>query len=175
MSHKSSLATQVTVSFVWDKVVRLTHWSVVLIVVANWFFNEGGETAHRYLGYTAMVLIVLRLLWSLTGAKAPARFRDLIPTPKGFYRHFQEIKKRQEGSHRGHNAFGLLAVWLMWGCIIALGVTGILDDTNWGIDAGVSDWHEALADFLQIIVVLHIIAVILTSWWFRRNLVKSMR
>lgn len=175
MKTKRTENTQATTEFVWDKVVRITHWAVAFIVISNLFFNKGGATAHRYLGYTALGLIACRLLWSLTLAKSPARFRDLIPTISGFREHAKEIKQRQEGHHRGHNAFGLLAVWAMWGCIVALAVTGLLDDTDWGIDNDISDWHEGIANMLQIIVVLHVSAVLATSWWFKRNLVKAMR
>lgn len=174
MNSNNRPSAAIGTNFVWDKWVRLTHWSVALIVLVNLFVNKGGETPHRYLGYTALGLIVGRLLWSLTWAKKPARFRDLIPTIQGFREHFKEIKQREEGNHRGHNAFGLLAVWAMWGCILALGVTGYLDDTDWGIDNDINDWHAAFATLLQVIIVLHVSAVLATSWWFRRNLVKSM-
>lgn len=161
--------------FVWDKVVRITHWSVAVIVFANLFFTKGGETPHRYLGYIALGLIGGRLLWSLTWANPPSRLLDLIPTVRGFREHLAEIKQRREGKHRGHNAFGLLAVWAMWACIVALGITGILYDSDWGIDNDIDDWHASIAEILKFIVILHIVAVLITSWWLKRNLVKSMR
>lgn len=161
--------------FAWDGVVRFTHWAVAAIVFANVFIDEAGEATHRYLGYTALGLVICRLLWSVTAAKSPARLRDLMPTIAGFGEHLSEIKQRHAGNHRGHNAFGLLAVWAMWGCIIALGVTGFLSDTDWGIDNDISDWHEAFATILQAIVVLHIIAVFATSWWLKHNLLKTIK
>lgn len=160
--------------FIWDKVVRLTHWSVAIIVIANFFITEEGESLHQYLGYTAVGLVTVRLLWAATLASYPARLRDLTPTLAGFTRHWQEIKSRQATQSTGHNAFGLLAVWLMWGCIIGLGVTGYVSETDWGIMNDVSEWHELIATILQATVFLHIIAVFLTGWWLKYNLVKTM-
>lgn len=172
-SHKTA-TTSTNSNFVWDIVTRSTHWAVAIIVFANLFLNESGEIIHRYLGYIALGLIIIRLLWSLTLAKSPSRFIDLIPTSQGFREHVKEIKQRKEGLHHRHNAFGLLAVWAMWACIVLLGITGILYDTDWGIDNDIDDWHELVANLLQGIITLHISAVFLTSWWFKRSLVKSM-
>lgn len=161
--------------FVWDKLVRASHWLVAAIVLLNLFITEEGEDAHQYLGYLAVALIAIRLIWSATFAKSPARFLDLIPTIDGFKRHFQEIKQRKENpNHSGHNAFGLLAIWLMWVCIIGLGVTGYLSDSDWGIDNDIDDVHELFANILQATVILHVFAVFVTSWWFKRSLVKAM-
>lgn len=163
----------VSSSFVWDKLVRITHWSVAIIIFANLLVTEGGETTHRYLGYVAVGLIFCRLIWALTKAKSPARFCDLIPRFHGFSEHFLELKQRRL-THLGHNAFGLLAVWAMWLCIIALSVTGWLDDTDWGIMNDIDDWHEGIASFLQAIVFLHISAVLVTGWWTGKNLIRRM-
>lgn len=161
--------------FVWDKIVRVTHWLVAAIVLVNSFILKPGSEWHQLLGFTAVGLVMLRILWSLSFAKAPARFRDLIPTPHGLIHHFQEIIQREETSLSGHNAFGLLAIWLMWVCIFALAFTGYTAEyTEWGIMNDLNDWHQYCVWLLQSIVILHIFAVFVTSWWFKRNLVKPM-
>lgn len=162
-------------SFVWDKWVRLSHWLVAAIVLLNLFITEEGEQTHQYLGYVAVTLVFIRIIWSLSWAKAPARFSDLIPTISGLKSHIKEIRQRQESSsHIGHNDFGLLAIWFMWFCIVGLGISGYLSDTDWGIDNDIDDIHELIANLLQAVVILHVFAVFLTSWWFKRSLLKAM-
>lgn len=168
--------------FVWDKTVRLTHWLVALCVFANWFLTDHGADAelyaghmlHEYVGYFAVFLIVLRLLWSVSLAKKPARLRDLLPTPAAMKKHWQEMRYRQAPDEPGHNAFGLLAIWGMWSLVLAIALSGYLMDTDWGIDHDVDVAHAILNKLLMALVCLHVSAVVLTSWWCRYNLVRPM-
>lgn len=170
-----------TGKFVWDKVVRLTHWGVALAVSANLFLLKPGGTAHQVLGYTAIALVVLRLAWAVGGARKPARLRDLLPTPGNALHHLRDLRRGEDSAEPGHNAFGLLAVWAMWGCIALLAFSGYhtAAETDWyysfsllGYD--LDDWHGIIAKLLMGIVVLHILAVILTGLRIRRNLVRPM-
>lgn len=162
-------------NFTWDRIVRSTHWLVALSIFANLFFNKGGGQIHIILGYLAGGLVIFRLLWAITLAKYPARFRDLIPTPKGLAHHLHEIKNKKEETI-GHNHFGLLAIWVMWLLLFALIFTGyhIQNDTEFYYEYNLDDVHEKLALALKMIVGLHVSAVIVTSLWFKRNLIKSM-
>lgn len=168
--------------FVWDKVVRLTHWLVAACVLSNFFLSSysssaelyAGFSLHEWIGSLAVTLVILRLIWSLTGAKKPARLRDLIPTPSGMNAHWQELRQRKASDEPGHNSFGLLAIWAMWFCLLGLGTTGWLTYSDWGFDHDIGEVHGFFAKLLQIIVILHISAVFLTWWWCRHNLLKPM-
>ncbi|MDO4435152.1 MAG: cytochrome b/b6 domain-containing protein [Cardiobacteriaceae bacterium] len=166
--------------FTWDRLVRSSHWVVAFCVLANLFWLRPASTPHQALGYLAVALVLVRLTWSVLGASEPARFRDLIPTPKGLLRHIQELKHR-EHRQNGHNHFGLLAIWLMWFCIAGLAFTGyhaaneteLLDklyDKGYELD----EIHGQIAWVLQAIVGLHVVAVILSSWWLKHDLVRPM-
>lgn len=160
--------------FVWDRVVRASHWLVALCVLLNLTITEEGESLHQFLGYGAAALVLIRLLWALSFAKKPARFCDLIPSPKAFYEHFQALATRQKESQLGHNPFGLLAIWSMWLCIFALAVSGYLSETDWGIMNDVSEVHEVFAGLLQVVVILHISAVFIMGWWFKHSFIQAM-
>lgn len=162
--------------FVWDKVVRSVHWIVAIAVFANLFATPPGSPPHQVLGYVALGLVVLRLLWSFTGAKKPARFRDLMPTVSNAKHHLQDLQRGEDTAEPGHNAFGLLAVWAMWLCIIALAFTGYhaAGETDLYYDYNLDDWHEVIANILLAIVGLHILAVIATGWRVKRNLIRPM-
>ena len=62
----------------WDLVVRLTHWGLAALVLAD-LVNEASANAwHRYLGYAAAGLIAIRLLWGFgrsPSAQLPAMLR----------------------------------------------------------------------------------------------------
>lgn len=165
-----------TRAFVWDVLVRITHWGVAAAVIANLFFTEEGENLHQVLGYVAVGLVGLRLLWAMTLAKKPARLRDLMPTPANAIHHLQELKTGKETAEPGHNAFGLLAVWTIWFCIAALAFTGYHAANYTELDERFSldKWHEFFANAMLALFILHISAIILTSWRLKRNLVRPM-
>lgn len=162
--------------FVWDKVVRLTHWLVACAVIANLFVTEPGEGVHKMMGFIAVGALLVRLLWAMTLAQAPARFRDLLPTPANAKQHAQDLLRGQETTAPGHNAFGLLAVWAMWACLAGLAFTGYhaANFTDLSDTYALDDWHEVLAKVLMFLFVLHVVAIVFTSWRLKRNLVRPM-
>ena len=72
-------ATPATTVKVWDPLVRLFHWSLAACILGA-FLVEEGDTAHRWLGYTALGLIGFRLLWGLVGGYW-SRFSSFIYSP----------------------------------------------------------------------------------------------
>ena len=89
-------------AFVWDILVRITHWGVAAAVLANLFVTPPGENVHQVLGYVAAALVAVRLLWSLTAAKKPARFRDLLPTPGNALHHLRDLQRGEDTAEQYH-------------------------------------------------------------------------
>jgi len=54
----------------WDPVVRLTHWGIAAAVIANALLTGGGSLLHVTIGWAAMALLLMRLVW---GGLAQAR------------------------------------------------------------------------------------------------------
>lgn len=160
-------------SFRWPRLVQLIHWSIALLFTANHFFVEGGEEFHEYFGWSILALVTLRLLYGISFAPTPARLRDLIPTPSGIREHLNDLKQRR--SHgAGHNPLGAMAVWMMWLCLALAAFTGWLQDTDFGYEYGVFEWHGLLVNGLFYFAGIHLLAVLFTSWRTRQNLVKTM-
>lgn len=65
---------------VWDRFVRLFHWSLVSCVLLNYFVLEQGEWQHRWVGYLACALVTARIVWGFIGSRH-ARFTDFFPKP----------------------------------------------------------------------------------------------
>jgi len=157
---------------VWSLTVRLTHWAVATGVIIN-FFNESGYW-HRLLGYACIVFVLFRLvdgLW-LTRLAASKLF---VPRFADIKTHLREIRTGQVADYHGHNPLGQLAVYVMWLLIMLLGFTGWLSRTDlyWGEDLPVQI-HEVLSNLLQLMVVLHLLAVLLMSRLQHKNLIKAM-
>jgi Cytochrome b len=90
--------------YVWDPFVRLFHWSLVTAVVLNQFVWEEGDTAHEWTGYTAALLVALRLVWGLIGTRH-ARLSDWWPTPSRLRAHAQGLLTRAPGESVGHTTY----------------------------------------------------------------------
>jgi cytochrome b len=57
----------------WDRLVRITHWSVAVAVLLNGLVTTEGGQVHVWIGHAAFALLALRLIWGFVGT-AEARF-----------------------------------------------------------------------------------------------------
>ena len=159
---------------VWDIVVRLFHWSLVACVLANLLFLEEGDPPHRWAGYIASGLVLVRIVWGFVGSHH-ARFASFFPTPSRLATHLAALKSGRHESSTGHNPAGALMMLALMGLVISLGVSGYLMGTDqfWG-EEWLEEVHEVLATLLQVAVLLHVAAALLMSRIERVNLVRAM-
>lgn len=166
----------------WDWLVRISHWSVAVLFCLNYFFispDAYSETfdvyTHVYIGYAIAMIVILRILWGFTFAKGHNRILSFFPTPKRLKTHVTELKTRETTDQPHHNAFGAVAIWFMWICLLAIVSAGWLyDNTDFGWDNDLDKLHKQLGDILFYVIILHVSAVVLTSLWLKRNLIKAM-
>ncbi len=155
--------------------MRLSHWSVAILFSLNYFFISPDEYTHVQIGYAVAVIVTVRILWGFTFARGANRILGFIPTLSGFKEHVREIRERRAPNTPAHNAFGAIAIWLMWLGLIAVPTTGwLFDNTDWGFDNDLDRVHKRLGEILFYLVCLHVAAVLLTSLWLKRNLIKAM-
>ena len=69
----------------WDPLLRCCHWSLVFVFFANSFFNEEGDDWHQWLGYYALGVVIVRLVWGFVGPRS-ARWADFWPTRRALRR-----------------------------------------------------------------------------------------
>jgi cytochrome b len=108
----------------WDPIVRITHWSIALAVLANAVVTEEGSGPHIWVGYGLAAILALRLLWGLVGP-AEARFAAFWPSPRKAIAHLRDIRTGEVTHHRSHNPLGALMVYAIWGCLLTIIATGI--------------------------------------------------
>ncbi|MGH8353813.1 MAG: cytochrome b/b6 domain-containing protein [Pseudomonas sp.] len=157
----------------WDPLVRLFHWSMAGVFIANYFFTE--DAWHRWLGYYVVAWLVVRLVWGFIGSPA-ARWADFWPTPARLAAHVRALVSLRPCHRLGHSPLGALVMILMMLLMLGLGVTGFMleeIDYFWGEDLP-RDIHELFADALLGLVCLHVSAALLESLRLRENLPLSM-
>lgn len=159
---------------VWDPFVRVFHWSLLACVLLNEFAVDDGEILHQWLGYTALALVGLRIVWGFVGTRH-ARFADFLPTPRRVLRHVTALFDGQPEHHWGHNPLGALMVFALLTTVIALGLTGWLQTTDayWGVE-WVQELHEALAEGLLWLAGLHAASALVMGRIERTRLIKAM-
>jgi cytochrome b len=108
----------------WDPVVKLTHWSIAIAVLANAVFTQEGEASHIWVGYALAAILGLRLLWGLVGP-AEARFGAFPPSPRRAFAHVGDIVSGRNREHRSHNPLGALMVYAIWGTLLVIIGTGV--------------------------------------------------
>lgn len=159
---------------VWDPLVRVFHWTLVSCVVLNSWVVEEGEWLHEWIGYTAVGLVGLRLVWGLVGSRH-ARFADWFPTPQRVRVHLKALWRGELPEHTGHNPLGALMMLTLMSLVLGLGLTGWLQGTDafWGVD-WVQELHEGMAETLVWLAALHAAAALVMGRIERTRLVKAM-
>ncbi|MES2510857.1 MAG: cytochrome b/b6 domain-containing protein [Pseudomonadota bacterium] len=161
---------------VWDGLVRLLHWLLVLSVAVAWISTLGWGLlkAHEPAGYVALAVVALRLLWGFTGSRH-ARFAQFVRAPQTVHGYALKLKSGTEPRYVGHNPLGGWMVVLLLAVVAALGITGWLYTTDyfWGM-AWLDQLHGALAWALLALIAGHLGGVLVTSIRHDENLVKSM-
>ena len=158
----------------WDPLVRLTHWSVALLVLLNGAVLEDEGQPHVWVGYAVLGLVAARLLWGLVGP-ARARFASFPPSLSAARLHVDEVMHGRERRHGSHNPLGALMAYNLWSTLLAICATGLMMESVafFGVD-WVEEAHEALFGWLMVSVGLHVSGVILESFLSGRNLVRAM-
>jgi cytochrome b len=159
---------------VWDRFVRVFHWSLVSCVVFNYFVLNDGKTTHQVVGYMAVSLVVARIVWGFVGSRH-ARFADFFPTPRRLVRH---VRAAASGNHLevvGHNPLGALMMLALMATVLALGTTGWMQtlDAYWG-EEWLQDLHRYIGNTLIGLATLHALAAIVMGRLERTRLIKAM-
>jgi cytochrome b len=160
--------------YVWDRFVRLFHWSLVTTIALNLFVLEEGEPFHQWSGYTACLLIGLRIVWGFKGSHY-AQFREFWPSIPSIRRELKGVLQGEPVTRLGHSALGALMMIALVLNVLFLGMTGYAMGTDYFFgESWLENLHAMLAVILQILVGLHVLAALLVSHIERVNLIAAM-
>ncbi len=159
---------------VWDMPVRVFHWLLVICFAGAWLTSESERLAmiHYAFGYTACLLVLIRLVWGVIGTRY-ARFSQFLKSPKAVIEHFMAMLRGHPHHDVGHNPAGGLVMFALMLLILLIGLTGFLSVKEI-MGNLVSEAHEAVSSLVLGLVIVHIIAAVGMSVIERQNLVRSM-
>jgi cytochrome b len=159
---------------VWDMPVRVFHWLLVICFAGAWLSAESErlQMIHYAFGYTAVLLVLIRLLWGLIGTRY-ARFSQFLKSPRAVMGHFMAMLRGHPHHDVGHNPAGGLVMLILMLLILLIGLTGYLSVKEF-LGNFASEAHEVVANLVLGLVIIHIIAAIGMSLIERQNLVRSM-
>jgi len=187
----------------WDPLLRLAHWGIAGVVLANYAFTKEGGSVHIALGWAGMALLLLRLIWGFVGPRE-ARFASFPPNPMAALRHLGGLLRGKAPQYPSHNPAGALMAYALWACLAVLmltglGMSGLSPFARADLEAAVAegDWsvlveedgdaegespygdvleevHEVAANLILILALLHVAGVAVESRALRRNLLAPM-
>ena len=187
----------------WDPLLRLAHWGIAGVVLANYAFTKEGGSVHIALGWAGMALLLLRLIWGFVGPRE-ARFASFPPNPMAAWRHLGGLLRGKAPQYPSHNPAGALMAYALWACLAVLmltglGMSGLSPFAQADLEAAVAegDWsvlveddgeaegespygdvleevQEVAANLIVILALLHVAGVAVESRAMQRNLVAPM-
>ena len=173
---------------VWDLPTRIFHWTLVGLFVFLIISGDLGDDLielHFYAGYLLSGLLLFRIIWGVIGSRH-SRFTSFVRHPKTTLKYLKGMFNGKAEHHYGHNpAGGMMVIVLL--LLLALQVaTGLVstDDVIWDgpFYSAVSDQvaeiggelHEAIQGLLQLLVVLHVAAILFHRFKYNDQLVPAM-
>jgi len=109
---------------VWDPLVRIFHWGLVLTFSIAYLTGEEESSVHIYAGYTVLGLITFRILWGFIGTRY-ARFGNFVYLPKTVILYLKGLVAKKQKHYIGHNPAGGWMVITMLLCLFVVTVTGL--------------------------------------------------
>jgi cytochrome b len=168
---------------VWDLPTRLAHWSFVIGVTISWWTAETGRLEwHRWSGYALLGVLLFRLYWGFVGSST-ARFGGFVRGPRAIGSYLRGTWQVRPG----HNPLGALSVLALLGLLLLQIVLGLFAVDVDGIESGplslyvsfetgrvCAEWHDTVFGVLQVLILLHIVAVLYYLLFKRQNLIGTM-
>lgn len=151
----------------WDKAIRIYHWSQLLLLVGLWFTAEQGYLViHQLLAYSLAALLFSRLVWGFVGSDT-ARFSHFLQSPAQLVRMWNQAK--QGIGHRGLSGYMSLVLMLLLALQFVSGLMTTDDVMTEGplYSAVSSDWssfaswfHQNNFNLLLALIAVHIAAAL---------------
>ena len=159
---------------IWDPVVRIFHWSLVLAFVIAWMSGDELQDLHEAAGYAIVGLLAIRVVWGFIGTRH-ARFSDFIYRPSAVIGYLIDTARLRARRYLGHNPAGGAMVLALIAMLAATCATGFMmtTDAYWGLD-WVEETHELAANLSVVLIGLHLVGVFVASVEHRENLVAAM-
>jgi cytochrome b len=166
------------------------HWLLVIAFAVSWWTAEHDELQyHRYSGYLLTGLLIFRLYWGFAGSTT-ARFRSFLRSPATALRYLATLRRPAQtpAAHSvGHNPAGgwsVLALLVLLLSQVSLGLFAVDVDglesgplsylVSFEVGRSCAKWHGTVFNVLQVLIALHVAAVLFYLWYRRDDLITPM-
>lgn len=106
--------------YVWDRFVRLFHWTLAVAFVVAYATGEEETWVHTYAGYLILGLLASRIIWGLVGS-SHARFADFLYSPRVMFDYLRGlVTAGNVKRYLGHSPAG---GWMVFALLISLSLT----------------------------------------------------
>lgn len=158
--------------------MRLCHWALVIAFFTAFYFrdSEWYRLIHISAGYTAGVIIAVRIVWGFL-AKGYERFSAFPPDVPAAIKYAASFFTGHAKRYIGHNPAGSIVIYAMLLMGLLTVITGVVvyNDAYLPYSSSVlENLHEYSAWTWVILVAAHISGVIVESVLHRENLVAAM-
>ena len=159
---------------VWDLPTRIFHWSLASAFLVAFVTSESEKLRdiHVIAGYSLAGLIGFRILWGFVGG-AHSRFADFLPTPGKVVGYLKSVLRGRPQHYVGHNPAGAVAIFLLLAFGLVAATSGYAAYNEIG-GHFMEELHEAAANGMMALVIIHVAGVIVSSWLHHENLVRAM-
>lgn len=175
---------------VWDPLVRVFHWTLVIGFFTAYLTEGEGETlaVHTWAGYTVLGLILVRLVWGFIGTRH-ARFSDFVYRPRVVKQYLMDVLRLHPRRYLGHNPAGGLMIVLLIVSLLFTTLSGMALFAAEEQAGPLAGWlggvghfwteafegvHEFFANFTLFLVAVHVAGVFVESLLHGENLVRAM-
>lgn len=173
---------------VWDPLVRMFHWTLVIAFFTAYFTEEDLLQVHTLAGYTVLGLIAVRFVWGLVGTRY-ARFSSFVFRPGTVIAYVKDVVALRARRYLGHNPAGGAMVILLLVSLLITTFSGMaiyaaehqagplaawLGQVSHGSKELFEGLHEFFANFTLFLVGVHVAGVIAESLLHRESLVRAM-
>jgi cytochrome b len=186
INHQQSIKkNQLEPVRVWDPLVRIFHWALVVFVGIAWLSADEIDNIHIWAGYTVASLVGFRLIWGVIGSRY-SRFSDFTYSWSNIKQYLKSLLKKNPKHYLGHNPAGgamVIALLICMAMLTFFGMALIATDgegplaatfiAGWSED-WIEDIHEFFANILFVLISAHILGVLVSSVLHSENLISAM-
>ncbi|MEX0943666.1 MAG: cytochrome b/b6 domain-containing protein [Pseudomonadales bacterium] len=106
---------------VWDPLVRIFHWAVVIAFFTAYLTEDDFLTLHSWAGYVVLAAITIRLVWGFIGPEH-ARFASFVRGPRNTLQYLRDVAAGTARRTLGHNPAGAAMIVVL---LVSLAITTI--------------------------------------------------
>ena len=110
---------------VWDPLIRIGHWTIVLAFAVAYLSGEDLLTVHVWAGYVVGAVVLIRVIWGFIGPTR-VRFTDFVYAPRAILAYVGDLLRSRASRYIGHSPAGGAMVVALLAMLAATVLTGVM-------------------------------------------------